>query len=144
MVVFKPVTGSFPRCDSAKRGLRCDSTVRHFVFMGVSICLSHVYGQAPLLIFVNFGINVIGAKVERCMRKHFSCTSRFKIAVILWVFFAVTGVESTFNRSTSYSGIRNRTLYIQYNSSEPRFMPHIFKSLDPPPSLNTFLRRIYL
>lgn len=52
-------------------------------------CLpSEDYGHKPLPIVMQFGISALGTKVERCICKAFLFSTRFKMAVILWLFFS--------------------------------------------------------
>lgn len=60
--------------------------------MCLSECLS-ITATKPLLTVIKFGINVHDSKADEHVYKDFIFLSRLKITAVLWVSFAVTGVE---------------------------------------------------
>lgn len=59
------------------------------------VYLSHDYDHMLLpIVMMTFGINIFVSKVEQRVCKEFlTLTSSFKLAAVLWAFFAVTSVE---------------------------------------------------
>lgn len=53
------------------------------------VCVSDDYSHSPLWIVMKFRINVRGSKAERIICKHILYLSRYKMAAVLWEFFAV-------------------------------------------------------
>lgn len=66
---FKPNITTYHLIALTKRGLCLDSRVRHFVCG--SVCVSHGYGYTLLPIIMQFGVYVLGTKVERSISTGF-------------------------------------------------------------------------
>lgn len=71
------------------------------LFAEVTVCLSYDYDITPLPIFMHFGINGLGTKVEQRIRvcKDFKFLSRFKMVAVFLDIFRSYGRRA---RSTVY------------------------------------------
>lgn len=93
------------RIERAKQGLGFNLSVLDFFCMCkcLYVCLSHDYGHKSLLIFMKFGSNVIGKRVEERIVKDFFLPSVSKWRSFLGLFHSYgRRVKSTVHRTNSY------------------------------------------
>lgn len=76
--------------DLAKRGLTLDKRPVIRLCACLFVWMYDDYGHTPWLIFMNFGFNIFGTKVEWLKRKDIIIDSRFEMADVFRVFLVAT------------------------------------------------------